>query len=623
MGNSSNKDAKYNYKVRNILYDEGLSPKTYSDILSLSLSKKREQEKLVKSFVEEEEVQSTLTKGMLSRPEYDYNIKYVTQAITHFMPVIQASNLVAKAPDLSAIIECYANSISGAGWYAEYIGKEGEQGSKQAVKEKENLEFRIRNINYKETINDILYKQIRDKETIAYAFLEVRRNANGEVAELNHIPSSEILIYREELDPQRVKVYDYEGPTTKSKYHYHYFKQFVRFPNITSVHLGTPIYYKEFGSNTPLSRSGEIYESNDAIEKSGHVVADEIIYFELYHTGLFTAIPRWASALEGINGTFLADELNRDSLENGGRPDMALLVSGGGLDQESLDEISRSFNGPSRNKKKVIVLEAIGDDMAASDNGQIPPPKIEFKALHDERQQDALYQEYIRSISDRLLSAYRLNPMMLGRIQDVNYSTAEQAILLIEEQVFKPERRKLEAVINRFVLASGKKQTPMRYWRFRLKPTVFMTPSSIMSLLRAGEVAGAMTPNTGIEIINKHTELSIEKVKEAWGDYPKDFTAIAASQQREIGLEEIMSPPIDASMGVRIDNKAGGGQGMATSKTKPSSGNSDGQVNSVNELLNDVQTSGNVNTNNLSLKKYLQNKQDLLKSIENDLNEIN
>ena len=497
-----------------------------------------------------------------------------------------ASDIVNKALDLRAIITAYSTSTAGSSFYFSYKGKEDDQKKPSVAKELDELTYKLSTLHYVETLNEILRKYKEDQETSGYAFLEIERDSNGEVASIDHVPFDEIMMMSEELYAQPVKVTAYLAGKPKTKIHYKYFKRFVRYPKVGGSYLTSPVYYKEIGSATNLDRNGMVHDTESDLLESGARPAPELILGYLYAPNMPHGSPRWWSVYEAIKGIMKADELNLETLTNGGTPKMALLVSGGGLTDEAMDGLKRAFSGTGNDANRVVVLEAMGDNFASSEAGAVPPPSVKFEYMHDKRQTDAMYQQYTKDIANRILSAYRLNPMILGKIQDVNYSTAEQALMLIEEQIFKPERAVLESIVNKLLLTKGENNVPPKYWEFKIRPTTFMTPDSLVRIMKAAETSGAMTPNVATEILSRHTDMQIEKVTLPWGDYPIDMTKIAMSQGREKGFEEIASPaPIDAVS--QTDNKFG-------------NGNQDGKDNSANEILNNVDTASSINTNNIS-----------------------
>jgi len=535
---------------------------------------------------------------------FDSTTKYNTQdaissSLASVIPANKASQLVLKTPELSPVIECYANSIAGDGWRFEYIGLEGKQGSTPALTELDNAKYAIESLHPIESLTTILKKFIRDRETLGYAFLEVTRDMDGNVATLEHVPANEVLLFQDEIYPQTYTQGDYAGKTFRPKQYSKFFKRFIRFPMLNSGKVQNPIHYKEVGSNTVLSRTGGVFASVEALEAAGHVLADELIFLPIYTTGVGVGVPRWYSIYESLRCVELADKININNLEGGGIPAMVIMVSGGNLSEEAMDSLRKAFNsGSYKTMTKALVIEALGDNFASSESGSIPPPKIQLEPLHDKRQTDAMYQDLIEKVSERIMATYRINPMMLGKIQNVNYSTAEQAILLVEQQVFIPERRLIEDIISNYILRQGDQNKPLRFWKFKLNPNTFMTPDSIVRLLKAADNAGSLTPNVGIGVLNKFTDMSIEQVNEAWGDYPKEFTSIAISQGRETELKEIMNP-MTQEAGTKIDNKA---TGVLISDTGVASGNADSSKNGVREILNDIKTTGKINTNNLGKK---------------------
>lgn len=98
---------------------------------------------------------------------------------------------------------------------------------------------------------------------------------------------------------------------------------------------------------------------------------------------------------------------------------------------------------------KILVLEAETTSNGLDDKNVA---KVEIKSLADMLQKDALFLDYDDKTRDKILSAFRLPLVYIGLSNDYNRATVVAAKELAEEQVFQPERKKIENLFNRRLL---------------------------------------------------------------------------------------------------------------------------------------------------------------------------
>lgn len=224
---------------------------------------------------------------------------------------------------------------------------------------------------------------------------------------------------------------------------------------------------------------------------------------------------------------------------------------------------------------RIMIVEATGDLAAADNDGKIPPPRVEMKALQGERQADATWQAYDKAGMDKIRSAFRLPPLFIGRSEEMTYATARTAYDVAEGQVFAPERQKFDDMINLKILSA---YNP-KFWSFRSNPPRLSDKSELVTALEAFDRLGALTPNVAIGLANEMFDLDIDKIEETWGDYPMAIvTQLTTAGKYKFENLQNAEPPAPAAPGAgMVDPETGEPVPVGTPGAKPAPGASGGQ----------------------------------------------
>lgn len=491
--------------------------------------------------------------------------------------LIKLANSVAM---LRACIDSMKVNIEGHGYSFEFVGAEGNQGKAKAVKELKTAKAILKTVNTEIGYIE-LRKRIRaDLETLGYAFAEITRDALGQVREIHHVDSHTITLSTKHPEPQKILckyTVDGDNITHVSERTFRIFRQKVG---------SQRLYFKEFGDPRTIdAATGKFVEETD--NEGG-----ELVYFCLYSTGYSYGMPRWVGAMASALGSREAELTNLEFFKRNGIPAMVVLVSGGTLLEDSYEMLQNIFR-PGRSREQmhtVAVIEGVGDEEAATATNTIPPPKIEIKSLHDERQTDAMFLEYLNQCNKNIRRSFRIGSLLLGDTEDTTYATAEATTIVSESQVFGPERHLLDSFFNDHVLIY--KGFPLENWRLKSNPARLVNPDSLSKALKAFNQVGSLTPNATIDIFNRLLDMSIEKVDADWGDYPFDISKILAALGRLKGIEEIEKSPeeIAAMFGASSGNSGGSDASLGTT-------NNLGSSNPTNEARDQ--------SNNKSLQKEI------------------
>ncbi len=431
---------------------------------------------------------------------------------------------------LRQCIDAMVTNVEGHGWRLEYTGPDGQEDSAAAKNELQTLENLLDFPNDDHGLQELRERVRRDLEVIGNAYIEVGRDRQGRVVMAAHVPAHTIRLTTKERDGVEVTVtLPREGEARKQKIT----KRFGRFVQIVGARR---TFFKEYGD--PRTINPENGRQDDAIglEQS----ATELIHLRMYIPGTPYGIPRWINQLPAILGSRQAELTNLDFFKENAIPAMALLVSGGSVTQTTLDEIEDQFLA-SRGRQsfnRILIIEAHGDEDAASQDGTIPVPKLELRPLQNERQKDALFQNYDKNNMAKIRSSFRMPPIFVGMSEDYTHATAKTSFAVAESQVFGPERARSDDMWNLKMLGT---YTP-KFWSFRSLPPRISDPADIINAIETFDGVGALTPNVAIGLANDFFDLEITSVEEEWGDFPfATVTALVNQGFMPAGFEELMS----------------------------------------------------------------------------------
>lgn len=400
-------------------------------------------------------------------------------------------------------------NIEGYGYRLEYVGEEGGQESDAAIAEHDSLVEKLDYPNPDYSMTELRKKVRLDVETIGYGFIEVVRDQKDEISGFYHAPGDTIRKTVKSKHPTEITQYIPRGGDFVPVKRVKFFRRYVQSVN------GNKIYFKEFGDPAIIdAKTGKVVDETDN-------PATEIIELSINAMGSAYGVPRWINQLPSIIGSRECELTNMDFFNENAIPAMAVLVSGGALSETSIEKLETSFNKHRGRDaaNRVMVLEAYGDESAADDKGRIPPPKLEMKPLTSERQSDALFKEYDAECINKVRSSFRLPPIYIGRSEDYTHATAKESSLIAEMQVFQPERKYVDQIIN-LRLLQDKDGKPPRHWRVRSQPPKITSSSEIIEAISTLEQSGALTPNVVIGMANEMFDLQIKTIKDDWGDMP-------------------------------------------------------------------------------------------------------
>lgn len=337
--------------------------------------------------------------------------------------------VVENSSILQQAIAAYTNNIVGYGIVPEYIDESSED--QEQSTEWDTAEEVLDWLSIDQPLEGLFKEVLDDREVTGNAFLEVIRDDEGHVIQLERVRPELVQVSKPEPNPVLTKVV-HKG-TEKMVW-----KKFRKYK--VDKYL-----FKAFGDPRPIDYlTGE--ETDDPRRQ-----AREILHLKIGndHWG----VPRWIGNLVALLGARKAEELNYRYFTQGRHTPAALLIKNGQLSEASEQALIQYTQEVGvegmQHKMLVIETEKVTDSLDDKDKTD-----IELKSMADMLQSDALFLEYDDKVREKVLSSFRLPPVYVGLSQDYNRATVEEAKRIAEEQVFQAEREALEDLFNRHLLAS-------------------------------------------------------------------------------------------------------------------------------------------------------------------------
>jgi len=391
---------------------------------------------------------------------------------------------------LAKSINVMAKNVVGLGWD---IVDTLEEDERRDLSEAENKKLKVKKRRLKQFIKnsnpdipfDIMMTLIKtDEETLGNAFLEVVRNNKFEIFEFHHIPGKTIRIRKNKEGFVQIR-------GTKKKY-------FVPFGRKERV-------------------DPETGEPSDA--KLIQDIATEIIHYKLDHpSNDFYGLPRWITASPCIVGARLADERNINFMQNDATPRIIITVSGGDLDNESMESIEKFINLEGKgveNASRVMLLQINRKGSGALGNQQ---SKIEVTPLTVGLTDDASFLKYRAANNDEIKELFGISDLFYGMSRDINRAAAAVAKQVTNEQEFEPERKRFEHSLNHKLFTSENLGFDVDGLELKFKSPVINDLAGLADAFSKAGAAGGLTPNNIKKLAGM--EPYPQEPNFAWADFP-------------------------------------------------------------------------------------------------------
>jgi capsid portal protein len=400
-----------------------------------------------------------------------------------------------------------------------------------------------------------------DEEAVGRAAWEVRRDNRGMIRRLEQILGHTVLPLKGDGDEVEVEREEWVSAIeTRPSIETVKFRRYVQRAN------GKVTYFKDLGDPRLVSdKTGKVYMKNGT--RNGKKIlepdyktmkkdepdagpAQELIFFSTYSPKTTAGMVRWAAMSPHILGSRAASESNLAYFENHAVPDAILLVSGGQLNNESVERIKENLRAKTRGAKnhhRVLVVQATAN---AKRPNEVPNnPDMEWKNLADFQQGDALFQDYTENNKKALSSAFRQALLLIGQIpSDLNRATALAIMSLVDKQVYGPLRRRFDWFMNNTLLPA----IGIKLLKFESLSPEAQNIEEMAKAIEYGVKGGAFTPNILLELYGLWFNREFPKIEEPWGDVP----FAATLNQLDLGVER----PEDVDSG-GVDGDGGDDKG--------------------------------------------------------------
>jgi len=447
-------------------------------------------------------------------------------------PPFDLDNL-SLIPEESSImgqcIDAMETNIDGYGWGLEYAGIKGQEELPEVLDEKNRVTDLLETINPRESFPSLRKKLRRDYESSGNGYLEIIRSLDGRIKWIEHLVSATMRLGPLDKEPQKItiRVLGSSGRIIEKE-------GFVLFRRFLQIVDRKKVWFKEFGDRRIVRASdGKNADESLPIEER----ANEVIHYRQYSSRSPYGIPRYIGNLPSIRGGRMSEIVDVRYFERNCIPQMVVTVSGGSLTKESFQQLEKTLteSGGLKNFWGVLVLEGTPQGGGVDEKGTV---RIEMKSLLGDRLSDAQFLKYKEACIRNIRSAWRLPPLHLGRSEEYSYAVAQAARVTAEEQVFIPERRAFDELVNLQIF----RDMEIKYWKFFSKGPSISDMKTYMQAVESFNTVGAMTPNTAIMLANELLDVDMQKVEQPWGDLPFSIVERLAEQGRLKGLEGVVEP---------------------------------------------------------------------------------
>lgn len=416
---------------------------------------------------------------------------------------VQLEDIIQQNNAVQPCVEAMVTNVAGTG----YVIEPWDADTSVAMKDKiEAVGDFFKQPWPGESWVSISKKVRRDIENIGNGYIEVLRNAKGEIAFARYVEGKTMrLVSLGEHLPVEVFVRRGGKPVK--------FTVLVRPRRFAQVLNGKPCFFKEFGAQRDLDKNTGQWAKKG--ERLGvQVRATEIIHFTTVpDVKTPYGVPRWITQTPSVLGSRKAEEHNLDFFNSGGVPPIMLLVQGGTLAEKAVQAIQNQLNA--RNAKhRAAVVEAHSTSGSLDSNNNV---RVTVERFGSERQSDSMFETYDKRCEERVRRAFRLPPLFVGQAGDYSFATAFASYTVAEAQVFLPERDEWDEAIN---LKLMPELDPSGELRYRSLPLAVKDVSNQLKGIEMAATQQAIDGEGLVSAVNEVTGLEL-KVREDIEDVEK------------------------------------------------------------------------------------------------------
>lgn len=421
-----------------------------------------------------------------------------------FNPAIWAQTLKVNTR-LARCVRTFARNTVGLGWAIEPIHPVTEETPKEvreAIKEQTHaLQAFFNRPNPLMPLSEIFYLEKVDEEATGNGYVEVVRNNGGKIVRLFHVPS---VTLRKRIIKEGTK---------------------IEVSGFVQIRGSQKRYFKDFGDRRVMDAfTGKYTDGDEPLPPDRR--ATEIIHFLIYDpSSSYYGAPRYAPAATAIAGNRQAAIRNVNFFENDAVPRMALLVSGGKIGAESMQQIEDFVRAKGRgveNAHRVMIVQVEPFKVGFQQQGKV---MVDLKPLTVGVTEDASFSQYREANDEEVREIFGLGQIFF-KAEGANRANAQVSREITNEQELEPDRLSKEYVINQTIVddilfqmmgATGDEdEDDLEEYRkniqvrFRFARLTLTDPLDEARMNQMYASLGAVTPNELREAIGKPP-------------YPKDY----------------------------------------------------------------------------------------------------
>jgi PBSX family phage portal protein len=411
---------------------------------------------------------------------------------------------------LQTMVEAMVNNIDGFTPLFQFLGDDvKDRESDSAKAELQAMTDFFSQVNDTQSFRKLRKEMRKELEIIGISGFELIRNVAGKLTAMFHADFKNMRMTRQQKDSTPVKIALKRNGKTTEVIVRKYFRRFCQI-DTTGIQLR---WFKEYGDPRNLCASTGKYYTDP---KKCKPLASEIMVFKNKVGTEAYGLPRWIGCILQVTGRSAAQYVNYDLFENQGIPPLAVMISGGTLNEESLEELQSIVKGMRGIEKwnRIIILESVPNSVGLDDKGNA---KIELKNLSEYRADDQMFTKYLDNTKTDVRQRYRLPDLFCGASEAYTHSTSKSSKGVAEEQVFIPEREDFDEIIN---LQLVWKELGITRWKFVSGGPRIVGAEEISNGVDIFGKAGAFTVNHAIEQANVAFSTSMSKFNAPWADYP-------------------------------------------------------------------------------------------------------
>lgn len=429
------------------------------------------------------------------------------------------STLLELSPTLPQCVSAMIRNVVGTGVKVTF---------KRNSQNKKNERFKffsdiVQNANPEESLHQVIESMYEDYLRYGEAFLKVRYNRDRKgvykFLDVYHIPSVQMSILKNEIiatSKKELKRGDdsFVMPYTKN------YKVYLHAKPIHASNTNTPStivqadvsYYAEIGCPYDIDPQQGV----PLLKAKQSEVIERIIHYKEYNDNSSYGKPRWVSKLGAIMGQIEAEAFNLESLSQNLIPKLVVLLKDAhphNGDVKHFRELLTSKRGGGINSKasKAVFIRCASDNsngaITALMKGDVPKAErnsnIQFVPLNDSTSKEMMFGNQIERWANDIMSCFSIPPIVLGLSSDYTRATASESLRMVEEQVFKIERRKLEYLINNIIIGYYDKESIEDLNQISFQSVSIAGLSDLVEVVKGMLPLNCISPNDGVDIYNK------------------------------------------------------------------------------------------------------------------------